>query len=131
MVTVQEVYTLALALMDEPPGDSSRVLSLVETLLPELIPLSEQEPSASSTGCTALHFPEAMTDLVPLDDDCARAVLPWGLGARLLWSEDPELSERMEEQYRLGKSRLARTASAVSEEIDECYGGIEGGNGQW
>jgi hypothetical protein len=70
---------------------------------------------------------------IDLDDYCAGTVLPYGLAAHLLMSEDPSSANFCQQRYDELKASLQRGMPAESEDITDLYGGLEPYNefGMW
>jgi hypothetical protein len=99
MITAQQVYDIALVLMDEvtetgnittetPEYYKSKALNILTTLQTELLPLS--------------ITPVPVTDLsqaLLLSDRTALLVLPYGLASHLLLSDDLTLSSFLNGRY--------------------------------
>lgn len=84
-------------------------------------------------GCRRFIPPAltALTDEIALDDFICRTVMPYGLAAHLVSTEDAALASFMEQRYEELRDKYA-TVPAESSEITNLYGGIEYGEfGEW
>lgn len=120
-VKAKQVYDLALVLMDEvqengsitpdqPEYYETKALSILTLLQAELLPTT----------------PAAITDLsqdMSVPDKTALTVLPYGLGAHLLMSEDMSIASFLNARYEELKKKTPTTIT----KIDDVYGigGVE------
>lgn len=113
MITAQQVYDIALVLMDEvtetgnittetPEYYRSKALNILTTLQTELLPLSITPVPVTS-----------MTQALLVSDRTALLVLPYGLAAHLLLSDDLTLSSFLNARYDELKRKVA-TGGIVS-----------------
>lgn len=123
MITAQQVYSIALVLMDEvtengnittetPEYYQSKALNILTTLQAELLPLSIVPVPVTSLSQNLL-----------VSDRTALLVLPYGLAAHLLLSDDLTLSSFLNARYDELKKKLA-TGGIVA--ITDVYG-LSGG----
>lgn len=136
MTTPQQVFELAMALMDElnestgqaDTGDTreykNRTLSILNILRGELYPYSdtyardvEQGRRPISTYIRSFEIP------IQLDDYICQSVMPYGLAAHLLMQEDPTGANFFQQRYEELKALLARGLPSESEDIVDVYGG--------
>lgn len=118
MITVQQVFDMAIHLMDEQAENNGsthttdtqeyeyRTISVLNAIMPALYPYSD---TYSNTGggrpaCPALAVSAAtnqpdFTQPVPLDDTLALGVLPYALAAHLLAGENAELAAWFQSRY--------------------------------
>ena len=122
MTTAEEVFTMAIHLMDQQNDATgaaagrevgvyrTRALSVMNAVLPALRPYSDEGTAgAGRPVCRPLtDFHQA----VPVDDGLARGVLPYALASHLLAGEDGDLSLWFQSQYAV---RLAELRSQVPE----------------
>ena len=146
MTTPQQVFELAMALMDElnestgqaDTGDTTeyknRTIPILNVLRGELYPYSdtyardvEQGRRPISTFIRSFEIP------IYLDDYICQSVLPYGLAAHLLMQEDPTSANFFQQRYDELKAMLARGLPSESEDIVDVYGGYFPHNefGRW
>lgn len=140
MVTVQQVYDMAIHLMDEQNETSGatvttdtqeykfRTISILNSVIPALYPYSGNY-TASGSGrprCRQLDAEDyANPDFeqtIPLDDTLSLSLLPYFLAAQLLSSENDTLSSLFMTQYREMKYDLREKVPASFEAIPAPYG---------
>ena len=111
MITVQNVFDMAIHMMDEQSESSgatmhadtteykSRTISILNAVMPALYPFSDtyQASGSGRPACPLLTVPANystpdFTQEIPLDDTLARSVLPYALAAHLLSGENGDLS---------------------------------------
>lgn len=140
MVTVQQVFDIAIHLMDEQNEASGatvstdtaeykyRTISILNSAIPLLYPYSGTY-SAGSGGrpsCRQLYYEDyADLDLeqtIPLDDALSLSCLPYYLAAMLMSSENETLSNWFMTQYRVALSDLRTKVPADFTPINMPYG---------
>ena len=125
MVTAQQVYDIALVLMDEvtetgnittetPEYYRSKALNILTTLQTELIPLSVTPVPVTS-----------MTQVLLVSDRTALLVLPYGLASHLLLSDDLTLSSFLNARYDELKRKLATGGIASTVDVYGVMGSVE------
>lgn len=140
MVTVQQVYDIAIHLMDEQDettGSTStvdsteyrlRTLSILNSLIPSLYPYSgTYKVGTSGRSCpTALEAEDYQNpdfdQPIPLDDSLSLAVLPYQLAAQLLSVENESLASWMENKAYKALTDLKNKVPAEFETIECPYG---------
>ena len=118
MVTVQQVYDMAIHLMDEQNETSgatittdtqeyrSRTISILNTVIPVLYPYSGnfQQGKGGRPKCRQLYADNYANpdfdQIIPLDDTLSLSLLPYYLAAQLLSSENDTLSGFFMNRYR-------------------------------
>ena len=137
MTTAQEVFELAMSLMDELNESTGaavtadtreymhRTVPILNILRGELYPYSDTyvdiEPGKRP-------IPARLTkieDVIDLDDYICQSVLPYGLAAHLLMQEDLTSANYFQQRYEELKRMLEKGLPTVSEDIEDVYGGIE------
>lgn len=138
MTTAQEIFRLALALMDELGNGGSidttehrpfreRTIPILNVLVGECYPYSDTY-AVTVPGKRPICPPvEEMEQAVGLDDGLCRGVLPYGLAAQLLLGEDDQRAAFFQEKYEEQLLQLAKALPTEGESIVDCYGGIEYG----
>lgn len=137
-LTGTDVFDRAITVMDElnDAGEAhhddtteywNRTLEILNTLQNELYPYSDTFPKWQEWEHGRRPVLMPLTDLedtIDLDDYCAGTVLPYGLVAHLLLSEDPSTAGFAQQRYeallnglRRGEGRLS-----ASEDIVDVYG---------
>ena len=155
--TIQQIFDIAIAHMDEFDADGStttentrdyknRTPSLVTALYPELFLYDTHYQSrfdADNTGADYRSRPGAkvftsLTDKVPLDDELALTVMPYGLAAALLADENPTLANFLQARYEELLQKFSVIAPIVKQPADwepivDVYGGFSSpiDNGTW
>lgn len=140
MVTVQQVYDMAIHLMDEQSESTGqtittdtqeykyRTLSILNSVIPALYPYSGNYRSGTGgrPSCRQLYADDyANPDFeqtIPLDDTLSLACLPYFLAAMLLSSENDTLSNWFMNQYRVALSDLKSKIPGEFEPISMPYG---------
>lgn len=121
-VTAKQVYESALVLIDEvletgnivpdqPQYYQAKALSILTTLQTELLPLSQ--------------VPEVITDLnqdLLVSDRTAILVLPYGLAAHLLITDDPNTASFFNSRYEELKSRQMATITPITDKYNVLLG---------
>lgn len=141
MFTVQQVFDIAIHLMDEQSESSGstltadtneyrlRVLSILNAIMPSLYPYSDTY-DASGAGrplCPLLsqgsdYASPDFTQSIPLDQTLAAGVLPYALAAHLLSGENEELSAWFLARYNQAFIDLRSKIPATFEPISTPYG---------
>lgn len=140
MVTVQQVYDMAIHLMDEQNETSGatmttdtqeykfRTLSILNSVIPVLYPYSgNYVPGTSGRPKVRQLYADdyANPDFeqgIPLDDTLSLSLLPYYLAAQLLSSENDTLSAFFMNQYREMKYEIRDKVPASFEAITTPYG---------
>lgn len=134
----QQIFELTMSLMDElnestgqaDTGDTkeykNRTISILNVLRGEVFPYSDTYNRDVEAGkrpiCPVISN---FKDEIYLDDYICQTVLPCGLAAHLLMQEDPSSANFFQQRYDELKAMLSRGMLAVSEDINDLYGGIE------
>ena len=140
MTTVQQIFDMAIHLMDEQNETTgatqtvdtteyrSRTISILNSVIPALYPFSSNYDSA------AIGRPEPrilewgdyknpnFTQTVDLDDTLCLAVMPYYLAAQLLSAENETLSAWFMNRYREAFNDLRNRVPAEFERISTPYG---------
>lgn len=140
MVTVQQVYDMAIHLMDEQDESSGatttidtteyklRTISILNSIIPGLYPYSGTFAMTASGRPTPrqLYIDDyASPDFeqsIPLDDTLSLAVLPYYLAAQLLSAENETMAAWMKNQGRETLNDLKNKVPASFEPISAPYG---------
>jgi len=137
-ITGMDVFQRAITIMDELSDDGKykhadtdeyrhRTLAILNVLQNELYPFSDTFKKNQDWGKGRRPVLPALEDLyseIDLDDYCAGTVLPYGLVAHLLMSEDPANANFCQQRYDELKMQLMRGMPAESEDIVDVYGGL-------
>lgn len=121
-VTVEQVYNIALSLMDEVTDSGSiladnpnyyktKTLSVLTTLQTELLPLTVTPEPITSLEQTLL-----------LDDRVALSVLPYGVAAHLLLMEDVASASFYNNRYDELKRKLPTAIEPITDVYDVLTG---------
>lgn len=142
MVTVQQVFDMAIHLMDEQ-GESNgatstvdtqeykfRTISVLNSIIPALYPYS----GTYKIGTAVRPVPRQLTiddyrnpdfeQTIPLDDALSLTVLPYFLAAQLLAGENEALAAWFMNRYRESFADLRDMVPAEFEAISTPYGGF-------
>lgn len=141
MTTVQQVFDIAIHLMDEQnatsgatvTGDTEeyrlRTISILNAIMPRLYPYSDTYtlPKSGRPTCPYLSQQSGyknpdMTQAVPLDDTLAIGVLPYALAGHLLSGENETLSAWFMNRYDQAFYELQSKIPASFEPIALPYG---------
>lgn len=140
MVTVQEVFDMAMDLMDEQDestGSTStadtreyklRTISILNMAIPALYPYSSTydrnttgRPAATPLYSYDRSAPE-FDQVIPLDDVLCLGLLPFYLASMLRSGEDTEFSMRMMTEYNNAFALIRDKMLSSFEQIDTPYG---------
>ena len=140
MVTVQQVYDIAIHLMDEQDESTGatatidtteyklRTISILNSIIPSLYAYSGnyKKPDSGRAAPRQLYADSyANPDFdqnIPLDDVLSLSVLPYYLAAQLLSSENEELAAWMKNQGREILNDVRFKVPATFEKITTPYG---------
>lgn len=142
MVTVQQVFDIAIHLMDEQHESSGatetvdtqeyrfRTISILNSVIPALYPYSGTyklgtalRPSPRQLAADDHKNPD-FEQTIPLDDTLGLAVLPYYLAAQLLAGENETLAAWFMNRYRESFADLREKVPAEFETISSPYGGF-------
>lgn len=140
MVTVQQVFDIAIHLMDEQNESNGatstvdtqeykyRTISILNSVIPALYPFSgtfqmssEGRPNPQQLYAEDHRNPD-FEQPVPLDDTLSLAVLPYYLAAQLLSAENEALASWFMNRYRETFNDLRNRVPAEFERITTSYG---------
>ena len=141
--TAQEVFEIAIALMDEQnelTGEAdtadtleykNRTLPILNMLRNELYPFSDTYKTKKVGKRPIAVKIESFDDTIGLDDYCCQTVLPNGLAAHLMMQENPSVANYFNERYTELKFEMQKGLPTESENIVDVYsgGGDEFGGG--
>ena len=137
-LTGMDVFERAIPIMDElnDAGEAvhsdtteylNRTLPILNTLQNELYPYSDTFPKwtewESGRRPVLMPLPDLET-VIDLDDYCSGTVLPYGLVAHLLLTEDPNSAGYAQQRYDELKAALMRGEGrpTASEDVEDVYG---------
>ena len=140
MVTVQQVFDIAIHLMDEQNESNGttvtvdtqeykfRTLSILNTIIPALYPYSgtykqttSGRPAPRQLYAEDYNNPD-FEQTIPLDDVLSLSVLPYYLSAQLLSAENEEMAAWMKTQGREFLNDLRNKVPASFEAMSTPYG---------
>jgi hypothetical protein len=117
LLIAQDVFMLSMSLMDEISSDGTfagyaddykkKAWPILTTLQTELLPLSTEPVTITDETSTLL-----------VDDRTCLTVLPYGLAAHLLLSENPNIASFFNNRY----DELKRKKKATIAKITDVYG---------
>jgi hypothetical protein len=140
MVTVQEVYDMAIHLMDEQDETTGmtttvdtkeyklRTISILNSVIPALVPYSGGggrpiDLRINPPRLLIFDYREPdFTQAIPLDDTLSLAVLPYYLASQLLSSENEDLASWFMTRYRESFLDLRHKVPEAFEPIRPVYG---------
>lgn len=141
MTTIQQVFDMAIHLMDEQSETNGntlttdtqeykfRTISILNAVMPVLYPFSDTldttapgRPICPMLMVPELHSKPDFTQEVPLDDTLARGVLPYALAAHLLSGENEDLSVWFLSRYNQVFGDIRNKIPAAFEPIATPYG---------
>lgn len=142
MVTVQQIFDMAIHLMDEQ-GESNgststvdtqeykfRTISILNSAIPALYPFSGNytagtsgRPAPAQLYTDDYKNPD-FEQVIPLDDVLSLACLPYYLAAQLLSGENENLAAWFMNRYREALAYLRDMVPAEFEAISTPYGGF-------
>ena len=131
MTTAQQIYEMAIALMDSmsDQGEAdvtdnneykNRTLPILNILRGELYPFSDTHET-DDEGRPIAALIRTFDKPIDLDDYICQSVMPYGLAAHLLLAEDPSTANFFQQRYDELKQTLARGLPAKSEDIEDVY----------
>lgn len=140
MVTVQQVFDMAIHLMDEQNESTGatgtvdtneykyRTISILNSVIPALYPFSgNYDPGTAGRPVPAVlaaadYKNPDFTQQIDLDDTLCLAVLPYYLAAQLLAGENEALAAWFMNRYREAFRDLSRLIPSEFEQIPSPYG---------
>lgn len=143
MRTVQEIFDIAIHLMDEQNESSGvtltadtkeysyRTPSALNSILNWVYPYSDTYVQALEGNRPTYPKVESMTDQIDMDDYICLSVLPYGLAARLA-EESSSLKNWFEQTFLERIEAARRTMPSGEGSVEDVYGGLEHGEyGYW
>lgn len=134
-MTGQAIFDKAMALADAKGEDTqeykNRSVSLLNILTGELYPYSDTFTAAQSGKRPVATLIRSLSDTVDLDDYCAGSILPYGLAAHLLTTEDPNLASFLQQRYEEMCALVARGFPQEFEAIEDAYTDSLTASGAW
>lgn len=134
-MTGQAIFDKAMALADAKGEDTqeykNRSVSLLNILTGELYPYSDTFTAAQSGKRPVATLIRSLSDTVDLDDYCAGSILPYGLAAHLLTTEDPNLASFLQQRYEEMRALVARGFPQEFEAIEDAYTDSLTASGAW
>lgn len=131
-IKANEIYTSALAIMNERDADNSykeRCVPLINTLMSQCYQYTENYKSGSRSG----WVPIADLDdaIMGFDQTVVLGVMPYGLAAALYIDEDPARANSWQQQYEEALLNARRVPHEIGQ-ITDVYGCFSGKNyGAW
>lgn len=124
--TAQDVYNIALALMDETDDSGelrSRALPILTMLKNELFRYSDTYKSQTALRPSCDEITDFSSRL-GLDDALAQSIMPYGLASHLLLDINPGIASFFQQRYEELLIRIGTAVPTVSEPIEDVYGSI-------
>ena len=121
-IKANEIYTSALAIMNERDADNSykgRCVPLISALMSQCYQYSEDYKSGSRSGWTPIAGLD--DDIVGFDQTVILGVMPYGLAAALYIDEDPVRANSWQQQYEEGLLNARRVPHEIGQ-ITDVYG---------
>lgn len=142
MTTVQQVFDITMHLMDEQAESTGatmtddteeykyRTVSILNALIPGLFPFSDNYGAVNTISgrppvallAAADHAHPDFNQPIPLDDTLAVGVLPYGLAAHLMATENEDLSAWFLSQYNQKFADLRSRIPGSFQPISTPYG---------
>lgn len=131
MVSVKDVFSAAMALMDELNAEGNAQTSDTreyEYRTPAIINMmvAEKRILAGERG-TMLPVSALSDMLLNIDDNYALSVMQYGLAANLLIDENPTAAGFCQQRYEELRDRYMLRQQAAQSVVEDLYGGIEYG----
>ena len=121
-IKANEIYTSALAIMNERDADNSyedRCVPLINALMSQCYQYTEDYRSGSRSGWTPIDGLD--DDIVGFDQTVVLGVMPYGLAAALYIDEDPVRANSWQQQYEEGLLNARRVPHEIGQ-ITDVYG---------
>lgn len=124
MTTGTLALNTALAIMDEIGATeyNQRAIYFINMLCDKLYPYSDNYPKAVTAARPICPHIAALTDELGIDDVLALSVLPYGLAAQLMLSDDPSQAANFESMFQERLAEVKRQQPAEIQEIEDVYG---------
>lgn len=131
MVSVKDVFSAAMALMDELNAEGNAQTSDTreyEQRTPAIVNMmvAEKRILAGERG-TMLPISTLSDMLINIDDNYALSVMQYGLAANLLIDENPTAAGFYQQRYEELRDRFMLRQQAAQGVVEDLYGGIEYG----
>ena len=131
MVSVKDVFSAAMALMDELNAEGNAQTSDTreyEHRTPAIVNMmvAEKRILAGERG-TMLPVSALSDMLINIDDNYALSVMQYGLAANLLIDENPTAAGFYQQRYEELRDRYMLRQQATQGVVEDLYGGIEFG----
>lgn len=143
-MTVQEVFDIAIRLMDEQNESTGatntadtkeyavRVCSVLNSILDRVYPYSMGYPGITDGARPVCPRVSAMTDTLAVDDVICSTVLPNWLAYIFCLTDSSDYTAYFKALYEQALAGVASTLPAVPGAVEDVYGGIEYGEfGAW
>lgn len=135
MATAKQAFDNAISLMDAVGEDTqeykNRALMIINALSGELYPYSDTFTAAESGKRPVVTRIKSLSEALDLDDYCALSILPYGLAAQLLTTEDPRHAAFLQQRYEELKAFVARGFPQEFEDIEDAYTDSLTASGAW
>lgn len=144
MTTAQDVFNIAMSLMDElnestgSPDSAdtkeykNRTLSILNVLRGELFPYSDTYAQTVPGKRPICPLIVDFVTPIGLDDAICQTVMPYGLSAHLLLDENPGAAAYFAQRYEELIAVLGRGIPSEFEPIEDVYGGFGSySGGRW
>lgn len=135
MATGRLIFDIAMSVMDNRGDDTQeykdRAVGILNQLAGELYPYSDTFASAESGKRPVITRVRSLSDEIDLDDYCCHTILPYGLAAQLLTTEDPNHASFLQQRYEELKALIARGFPQEFEEIEDVYSDSLTASGAW
>ena len=134
--TVQQIFDLTINLIDSVSDEGltdtedtldykNRTLGILNNIQQRLYKYSDTYKARKPGKRAVLPMLESFDDVVNLDDYIAQTVIPNGLAAILLLTEDPQQANFFQQVYEELIRGLGEGLSVESEDIEDLYGNFE------
>lgn len=136
MTTVQQIYDMAIHILDEQSESSGttmtedtaeykfRTISILNSVIPALAPFSsEYDPLNPPTALDWSDYKNPdMDQIIQLDDRLSLPLLPYFLAAKLIQTENESLAALCMNQYNMTLQDIRSRAPAAFEKIPISHG---------
>lgn len=135
MATGKLIFDIAMSLADNVGDDtreySIRAVHIINQLAGELYPYSDTFTSTDDGTRPVIARIQSLSDTLALDDYCCHTVLPYGLAAQLMATEDPNLASFLQQRYEELRALIARGFPQEFETITDAYTDSLTASGAW
>lgn len=124
MTTGTQALNSALAIMDELGATeyNTRAIYFINMLCDKLYPFSDTYKSSDAAVRPVCPHITELSGVLGIDDVLAQSVLPYGLAAQLMLSDDPSQAMNFEALFQERFAEARKQQPAEIQEIEDVYG---------